>query len=321
MPGGQISQLCGTKPAHLPRDQGIAALADRQHGVVSLAQLGQLGLTSGAARRRAASGRLHRVHYGVYAVGRQGLTVEGMWMAAVLACGNGAVLSHRSAAALWGLRTTSSVAVHLIAPGRRGRSRPGIRVHRSDTLIAEDATERLGIPCTTVARTLVDLASAVARRELERALERAEVLRLLDARAVDAAADRAGPRRGVTTLRSILGGHAPELAWTRSELERRFIGLCSKAGLPRSSVNAWVPLDDGGFEVDFLWSEARLIVEVDGHATHGTRFAFERDRLRDRQLLLAGYRVLRFTWRQLASDSAGVTRTIRTLLLQAGQIS
>jgi hypothetical protein len=234
-------------------------------------------------------------------------------MAAVLACGRGAVLSHRSAAALWGIRPTARSAIDVTAPGRAGRRRAGIEVHAAATLEASDVTRVDAIPCTTVPRTLLDLASVVDRRALERAYERAELLRVLDAAAVEDLLARSPRRHGLAVLRAVVQAAAP-LAVTRSELEERFLCICDAAGIPRPHVNAWVPLDGGGVEVDFLWPAQRLAVETDGHRVHGTRQAFERDRRRDRRLLLEGWRVVRFTWRQLVSDPGEIAATMRALL-------
>jgi Protein of unknown function (DUF559) len=234
-------------------------------------------------------------------------------MAAVLACGPGAVLSHRSAAALWGIRPTIRTAIEVMTPGRVGRRRAGIEVHDAASLRATDVTRVDHIPCTTVARTLFDLAAVVDRHALERAYDQAEVLGALDRKAVEDLLVRSSRRAGLATLRAVVEGDRPP-ALTRSELEKRFLAICSAAALPRPQVNAWIPLDGGGIEVDFLWPEHRLIVETDGHAFHGTRAAFERDRVRDQRLLLAGWRVARVTWRQIVHDPVGVGATIKGLL-------
>jgi very-short-patch-repair endonuclease len=234
-------------------------------------------------------------------------------MAAVLACGPGAVLSHRSAAALWGIRPTTRTGIEVMAPGRVGRRRAGIEVHDAASLRAADVTRVHHIPCTTVARTLLDLAAVVDRHVLERAYEQAEVLGVLDRDAVEDLLARSSRRHGLISLRAVVEVDRP-LNITRSELERRFLAICSSAALPRPQVNAWVPLGDGGIEVDFLWREQRLIVETDGHTFHGTRAAFERDRVRDQRLLLAGWRVARFTWRQVLRDPQGVAETLGALL-------
>lgn len=220
-------------------------------------------------------------------------------MAAVLACGPGTVLSHRSAAALHDLRRSDRRGVDVTTPSGNGRSRLGIDAHRASTLATEDWTTVNGIPTTSVARTLLDLAEVVDRRGLERAVDRAEQLRLLDTAAIEAVLARAPGRRGARPLRAILAGFDPERARTRSELERRFLRLCDRAGVPRPRVNYVVWIDGEAMEVDFAWPDVRLAVETDGHATHGTRRAFEADRRRDQRLKRAGWDTLRFTWRQV----------------------
>jgi Transcriptional regulator, AbiEi antitoxin/Protein of unknown function (DUF559) len=315
---GRITSACVTQSAPPPgdgaADRTIARIAARQHGVISLLQLKALGLTSSGVRRRVAAGRLHRMHRGVYAVGHPRLTVKGRWMAAVLAGGPGAVLSHRDAAALWRIRKSARAAIDVTTPRRGGRSLSGIEVHRTRYLPPEDVTEIDGIPCTTLARTLLDLAEVVDRRQVERACDEAEVLRLLDASALDAVLSRARGRRGVPVLRAILDEHAIGETVTRSEMEERFLALCDRAGLPRPEVNAWIALGGAHAQADFLWREQRLIVETDGRAAHGTRRAFERDRRRDQRLMLAGWRVIRVTWRQLTREPEELARVLLGLL-------
>jgi hypothetical protein len=300
-------------------DRAIAQIAERQHGVVSLLQLPALGLGARAVRDRVAAGRLHRVHRGVYAVGHPRLTISGRWMAAVLACGPGAVLSHRDAAALWDIRKSGRAAIDVTTPRRGGRSLSGIDVHRTRRLLPQDATNVDGIPCTTVARTLLDLAEVVNRRQVERACDQADLERLLDATALDAVLSRAQGRRGSPVLRAILDGHAIGQTVTRSEMEERFLAVCDRAGLPRPEVNVWIALPHGGHaQADFLWREHRLIVETDGRAAHGTRRAFEHDRRRDQRLVLAGWRVIRVTWRQLTQESEELARILQALLAATG---
>jgi very-short-patch-repair endonuclease len=294
-----------------PRDVALANLAERQHGVVTLGQLRSLGLTASGVRDRAVRGRLHRVHRGVYSVGHPLLTGRGRLMAAVLACGHDAVLSHRSAAGWWGLRPDSRRQVDVTLP-RRTRGRTGIDVHATATLRPEDVTVHDGVPCTSVARTLLDLAEVVDRRGVERAVEQAEVLRLYDGNAMEEVLARAAGRRGAEILRRLAPAPGPGL--TASELEERFLALCRTAALPQPEVNAWLALGDGTIKADFLWRAERLLVETDGHASHGTRGAFERDRRRDQQLVVAGFRVVRFTWRQVAAEPDLVSATVGALL-------
>ena len=288
-------------------DRVIAELARRQHGVVSRAQLVAAGLGPGAIEHRERMGRLHRLHRGVYAVGHRRLTRQGRWMAAVLACGEGAVLSHRSAAALWGIRRAAAAAVDVSVPTRAGRARhAGIAVHRPRRLTDADRTQHDAIPVTTPARTLADLAAILTPPQLERAVTATEELRLFDLHAVTAAARG---RPGSAALTRVLA------AWTtveitRSELEDRFLALCHDHGLPRPAVNGRVH----GYEVDFHWPAQRLVVEADSRRHHATRAAFEADRARDADLLVAGYRVVRFTYAQITDGHHAAARTLRALL-------
>jgi very-short-patch-repair endonuclease len=248
------------------------------------------------------------LHRGVYAVGHGELRPEGRWLAAVLACGPGAVLSHRSAAALWDLRPATRPTIDVTAPRTRV-GRPGIDLHLSRCLQPHYRTEHKRIPTTTVARTLVDLAGVVETTGIERTLHRAEMLDLLDVQAVQDALSHGRGRRGAGALRSLLAEHAPDHI-IRSELEERFLALCRDASLPRPEVNARVEANGTTYEVDFLWRDQHLVVETDGWGPHHTRAAFEADRRRDADLLVAGVRVLRFTWRQINRDANQVAATL-----------
>src|SRR4051794_35594732 len=291
-----------------PGDQAIAKLAGRQHGVVARDQLRDLGFGAKAIDHRVARGRLHVIHRGVYAVGHRSLSPRGRWMAAVLACGPDAVLSHRSAAALWGIRPTSRPVIEVTVPRRGGRNREG--VHRVRSLHPEDCAVVDGIPVTSIARTLLDLAEVVTRRELERALEEAERKRLFDLRAVERLLRRSRGRRGVKPLRTALAEYRDEPPLTKSELERLFLDFCKKFRLPKPQVNTLVE----GYEVDMHWPGTEVIVELDGYAFHSTRAAFERDRERDEQLQLRDYRILRVTYRRLTSKPQELAATLTTLL-------
>jgi very-short-patch-repair endonuclease len=290
-----------------PGDLAVAALAERQDGVVSRVQLLAAGLGQGAIEHRVRRGRLHRIHWGVYAVGHRRLTPRGRFRAAVLACGgpDRAVLSHRSAAAVWDL--LPSPAQFEIITRRESRARSGIRVHRSRTLTAADITTHDGLPVTTVARTLLDLATMLTPHRLERVVHRAAHLQILDA-AQFPSCTPPGLRAALHTLTT----GDPQL--TRSKLEERFLILILDAQLPRPEVNARV----GGHEVDFLWRDHRLVVETDGAATHLTRPAFEEDRRRDAELQAQGYRVLRFTWRQVVEQPRATIATVAQLLAADG---
>jgi Protein of unknown function (DUF559) len=230
-------------------------------------------------------------------------------MAAVLACGQGALLSHRSAAALWGIRPTRHRLIDVTTPRRR-RPRKGIALHLVRELNPKDCAVVEGIPITTVARTLLDLAEVVREDGLVRAVEQAEQMRLFDLRTVEELIGRSRGRRGTSSLRSVLSVYHDQPQVTRSELERRFLRLCGDAGLPTPATNFWIE----GQEVDALWAVEGLVVELDGRSFHQTRAAFERDRIRDTALQRAGYRVLRVTRRRIESDPAGVIEDVRSLL-------
>jgi very-short-patch-repair endonuclease len=289
----------------MPIDRAIAALAARQHGLVTRAQLRAIGLRDSAISHRAAVGRLHRVHRGVYSVGHRVLPSRGAWMAATLACGNGAVLSHTSAAALWEIRPTDG-SVHVTVPTAGGRSRPGLYIHRDPCLPPDEVSARDRIGVTTVPRTLLDLAGVLPPRALQRALDEAVVIRRIDLSLIDALIARHAGRPKVAKLVAALETHRPGTTFTRSDLEERFLALCEAHDLPRPAVNRRV----AGLEVDFLFPDARLVVETDGWRFHGTRAAFERDRNRDARLTRAGYRTLRFTHRQLEADARTVAATV-----------
>jgi very-short-patch-repair endonuclease len=286
-------------------DAQIAALAERQHGVVARRQLLALGLSADAIGRRLRAGRLHSIHRGVYAVGHRVVSRHGMWMAAVLVAER-AVLSHRSAAALWGIRDSDRVEITVSGALRR---RPRVTVHGA-TLQDDETTIHEGIPVTTVARTLLDLAAELSAQHLERAATEAEVRRLTSPTSLEALLARHPKRAGTPKLRNLLERRSIGANLTRSELENRFLAFLDAARLPRPRTNATV----AGYEVDFHWPRARLVVELDGYAAHGTRNAFEEDRARDRRLQLAGYRVLRITDRQLSGNTSEVAGQLRSTL-------
>lgn len=297
-------------PLQLPVDAAVAALAATQHGVVSRRQLVELGLGRGAIRHRLEAGRLHPLHRGVYAVGHRATTGQALYMSGVLACPPGTVLSHRSAAALWRLRASARRQVEVTTPGTSLRGVAGITVHRARGLHPEDRTVRHQIPVTSVPRTLLDLAQVLSAEDLERALEEAERLRRFDLRAIEALCRRSRHRRGCRLLVTLLAEQRADVPHTRSEFERRFLRVCRELALPVPSVNIVI----AGHEVDMVWPDRGLIVELDGHAFHGTRRAFERDRVRDAALQIAGYRVIRVTYRRLAREPDAVMRDLASLL-------
>ena len=287
-------------------DRRLAAVARRQYGVVSRDQLRRLGIGDSGIAERIRTGRLHRLHRGVYAVGHTQLRREGRWFAAVLAGGPGAVLSHADAAALWGIRPTSAAVIDVTVPTQNGRlKRKGLRLHRSRRLGAGQVTVHERIPVTTVARTLLDLADVLSEQALKRAIDETEHLRLFDLAALITVVQGNPGRRGATLLRAAQG----PLELTRSELERRFLEIVDRHGLPRPQVNTRI----AGYEVDFAWPDAALVVETDGFAAHGTRTAFVNDRLRDRRLRRAGFETVRLTSDDLAYE-AEIAADVATLL-------
>jgi uncharacterized protein DUF559/putative AbiEi antitoxin of type IV toxin-antitoxin system len=290
----------------------MAELAARQHGVVAGAQLAELGLGRHYIARQVERGRLHAVHRAVYAVGHPRITREGAWMAAVLAGGEGAALGIRSGGALWTIRARSARDIDVLTPRQR-RSRLGLRLHHVP-LRPDEITVHRAIPVTTPARTLLDLAAILDPHTLARAVERAEALRLTSPTSLAALVARYPRRAGVAALKAILAsGSIAGATLTRSELEDRFLTLIDAENLPRPLVNA----PRGTNELDFTWRTQRLVVEVDGFETHGTRAAFERDRARDRALLAAGWRVARITWRQLHDEPEQIANELRALLRSA----
>ncbi len=292
------------------RERRLAALAARQHGVVGRRQLLNLGLGADAIKSRLASGRLHSIHRDAYAVGHRRISQRGRWMAAVLGCGTGSVLSHHSAAALWGLEEARSP-IDVTAPrGRQGTPRrAGIRLHRC-RLEEDEWTRRDGIPVTTVARTLFDLAETVSRDRLARLWEEADKLHLLGLDDIAAVYERRrGCRRARRQVRPLLL-EAPYSERRRSPLEDRFATFCRHFELPPPATNVLV-LEK---EVDAAWLDARLLVELDSWEHHAHRAAFERDRKRDAALIVAGYRTIRVTHRRLDGEAATLATEIHALL-------
>jgi very-short-patch-repair endonuclease len=293
------------------RDLEMARIAARQHGVVSVEQLHEVGLGKSAISRRLKRGRLHRIHRGVYAVGHKALSWHGRWMAAVLACGEGAVLSHGSAAALWGLLRPLEGPTHISTPSTSGRTtRRGIHVHRCPSLIQPSSspsyppaeggrgrrpsttpaltTYRDNIPVTTVGRTIEDLrtSSLIPPHLVRRAIRQAELKGLrLD---------------GIATDR------------TRSDLETAFLTLFAQHRIPPPEVNPKI----GRYEVDFLWRDQRLVVEADTFLYHRGSISFEDDHARDLDLRSAGYTVKRYTDRQLETDPERIVADVRQALAE-----
>ena len=297
-------------------DREIGRLAGVQRGHLSTEQLFAAGLTMAAIKARVARGFLVRVHHGVYSVGDPSLIPFAAESAAVLALGPGAVLSHRSAAALWGIAPAAAVdgVVDVTVIGRRARLRPAVRVHRVTHLESADTRRHANLPLTAPARTLIDFAAGAAHAELTRALAEARVLRLVSDRSLVAALGRAGSRRGAGAVRALLRAQdGPAL--TRSDAERLFLALIDEAELPRPAANVRIE----GYEVDFVWRAQKLVVEVDGRAFHVHPEAFERDRRRDQVLAAAGFVVIRVTWLQLVEAGLAVVARVAQALIARSQ--
>lgn len=295
---------------HLQRERRIAALADRQHGVVARRQLTELGLGSEAIKKRIRTGRLHGIHRGVYAVGRRRVDMRGTWLAAVLACGDGAVLSHRSAAALWGLMRPRWSPVDVTSRHGRPGERRDIRLHRS-SLDDDERTVEAGIPVTSVARTLLDIAEVIDGERLRHAFEEADRLKLLHLPELRHVCARTGRRKGLPALRRLISvALAPPPG--RSPLENRFAEFYRRhlTDLPEPLANVLIL----GYEVDAYWPSHRLIVEMDGWKYHSHRAAFENDRSRDIAMQAAGYRVVHLTHRLLETEALRISAQLHDLL-------
>jgi predicted transcriptional regulator of viral defense system len=293
-------------------DRAIAALAARQHGVVRRGQLAGLGLGRGAIEHRLRAGRLYPIHRGVYAVGHRRLTLEAAWLAGVYAAGDGAVLSHRSAAALWALGVPTNGPVEVTSQLGKAIS-SGVRVHES-SIPQDEIVERRRIPVTTVARTLLDYAAVARRAEVSEAFRAAEANRRITAEGLDAALRRHPGRRGNATVRAILKDAGYGRGIRRSRLEARFDTFLRRHGFPAPARNVWMRVGPIDIEADCLWAEQRLIVELDSRTFHDTDSAFENDRARDRTLKVHGWTVVRVTWRHLEKEERQLARDLRALL-------
>jgi very-short-patch-repair endonuclease len=290
----------------------VAELAGRQFGVVTTAQLEALGWSRSRAADAALTGRLHRVHQGVYAVGNPVLSPHACCMAAVLACGDDALLSHFSAAWLWGIAHTCAMTIDVTAANVCHHQK-SIRVHSAQTLTDDDRDSKEGIPVTAVPRTLLDLA-ATAPRYLGWLVENTRKLGLLDFPSFDELLARSKGQRGVRRLRLALEEHR-EPETTRSKVERLFLRLVKRAGLPRPSVNLFV----AEYELDVYWHQERFAVELDTYKHHGDRLSFEEDRKRHEDLKLAGIEMVRITGTRIEREPVAVVRRLRQLINQRRQ--
>jgi very-short-patch-repair endonuclease len=291
------------------RDQLVGRLADRQYGVVDRQQLLAAGIGRGAIARGVEAGRLRAVFRGVYAVGHVALSREGQWMAALLACGTGAALSHRSAGAIWSLLAGPVLPIDVITTSGKGRKLAGIAAHRMvldpiDALVIDD------LRVTTPSRTIVDLAGMLEGRALRDVVERAQDLRRFDADDIAATLTRVPPRRGTRRLEDLITLLVPDRERARSHLERLFVALTRRAMLPKPSVNYEI----AGRCRDFAWPEQRLVVETDGYRYHASRQARRRDNRRDRELTALGWRPVRFTYEEVAFEPAELAKELGGLL-------
>jgi very-short-patch-repair endonuclease len=292
------------------RDRVVGALADRQHGVVARHQLLAAGQTPRVIRRAVEAGRLRPVFRSVYAVGHVALRREGWWMAALLACGPDAALSHRTAATLWGLRTDAPLPVDVTTSTAHGRKHARITTHRTrlhplDALVIDD------LRVTTASRAIVDLAATLTGRPLRELVERAQDQRRFDPRDIEATIARAGRPPGTRRIEDLIALMSPDKDNARSHLERLCLRLVRAARLPRPMANREV----AGRARDFVWPAERLVVETDGYRYHSSRQAKRRDNRRDRELTSRGWRPVRFTYEEIAFEPAEVARELAALLL------
>ncbi len=292
-------------------DLAAARLAAEQNGIVTVRQLNECGLNSGAITVRVRRGQLHRIHRGVYAVGTANLSLRGTFTAAVLACGADAALSHRSAAAWHAMLRWHGGRPDVIVPRSGGRGVRAIRSHRSTSLHPFDVWRREGILVTAPARTVLDLAAEMSPKALRRMVRQAFADRILSARQLHDVLARSPRHPGAARLRALLAdGYVP----TRSELEDRALNLVVAAGIERPEVNPRLVLGGRTIEPDLLWRELRVVVELDGAAWHEERLAREDDAERQALLEAHGYRVLRITWRQLVDHPRQTIARIRAAL-------
>jgi very-short-patch-repair endonuclease len=288
----------------------MADLAGRQHGVVARRQLLRLGMTAKMIEGRILRDALQPLHRGVYAVGHRNLTREGRWMAATLAFGPGAILSHRSAGQLWGIYPLKDIAPE-VTRRRHAEGRPGLVVHRGSWREDEVGT-MWGIRVTSVARTMLDLAGMLPEREVERAWNEMEVREYRTRLSVPDLIERHPGRPGTVLLARLAEGTAVGI--TRNEMEEAFLALVDRYALPRPRMNAHLAIRDRFYEVDALWEDRKVAIELDGGAAHGTRRAFEKDRERDRILTAGRWTTARVTWRQIQETPEEIAADLRLIL-------
>jgi len=300
LPG--IRELDGPRP----RDVALVELAQAQFGVVTSAQLAQMGFSSSAISRMVASGRLIRLHRGVYAVGHSRLIARGRWLAAVLACGEDASLSHREGATLLDLRYSERSRVDVTVTGRSRCGQRGIQIHSVRRLYPDDVTEIDGIRVTTIARTLLDLCEVIRADQVRRAFEKAERMEVLDYRALHLVAERARGRRALKLFLPLIAEDYSTAARAKSDLEARFLDLIRERELPMPVVNGMA----GGYEVDAHWPGTELIVELDSWAFHRSKRSFHADRAKWLDLRSRGFDVVTVTDPMLRSEPGRIADAI-----------
>jgi very-short-patch-repair endonuclease len=308
-PDPEVALVAGMRQEIRPHWE-LAALAEKQHGVVSHEQLLPVGYSTAGIGRALRSGRLHPVYRGAYAVGHARVSRHGICLAAVLACGSGALLSHQSAGWLWGLSPRFTAVPDVTVPAR-GHRRVGISIHHSSILEPGDCGETDGIPVTAISRTLLDLAARESPRVLNGAVDQAERLDLLDLMDAESLLRRCGTHRGRHVLRRALDLYR-DPAFYRARSERLLVALIKRAGLPRPMMNAYIE----GHEIDAYWPAERFAVEVDGWVAHRSRRSFELDPLRQENLKLAGIEMIRITARRIERKPDEVAVRLHLLLQQ-----
>lgn len=293
-------------------DQAAAAIAGRQHGMVARWQLLELGWSRDVIKRRIARGALHPLHRGVYAYGHRAITVESRWMAATLAFGPDAVLSHRSAGQLLGLVPRSRIRPEVTRP-RHAAGRPHLVIHQA-VLPGDEVVRVRGIPVTSVPRTILDLAATRSEREVERAWDQMEFQGHTDVLSVPDLLQRYPRRKGSPLLTRLASRKTLPVGITRNDFEEAFLALIDHQGLPRPRMNAHVELRGRFYEIDAFWEQQRVAIELDGGAAHTTSKAFDDDRERDRILTAERFTTTRVTWHHLHDKPQEVADDLRRIL-------
>jgi very-short-patch-repair endonuclease len=309
---GSLRRTINVESTARAKDRAVSRLARDQHGLVARRQLLAVGLGRVAVVERLKHGHLHEIHRGVYVVGSRRIGRKGRWMAAVLAGGEGTLLSHRSAARLWRLIPVAAERVEVTRPRSTRVRRDRIISHRS-TVADDEWMIEDGIPTTSPFRTIFDLAARVPMRELERAFHEAEARQVTDRVSLPMLLERHPGRRGSRNLRALLGSKAPVMI-TRNDFEEAFLALIDESGFPQPRMNADLAIRGRFIEIDALWQEEGVAVELDSRGIHGTVKRFESDRQRDRILVAEGFRTMRITWRQLQEEPQEIVGDLNTVL-------